>query len=572
MYSNSTWPIQATAKRATKERFGTLSQRKGKGLKVKTKTGLRKNNRRSVDWSAAKVAAVRVDSNTKKVFLQGAARLGRFRKQNFCQGIDLSGSLKRELQMGAQMGATNFHAKKIPWLLTGKTGVILISAISLWVALLFTGYYEPIVYEMLVAIVLIRTIYALAHKPEAILSSRPIRKSFRRVVGDEVQFGLLFIVTSYILQWSVALSTVVLFLTVNLFLQIGTEFLNRLILRNLATNGECSPGSCSEKKVIVVGTGARARAIVDLILNSPDLEISIQGFLDYSRTGMWRYRDIPLMGHPETLSQIAVSEQVDAIIIAVETRDLPRTRRLFDIAENMGITVCFMPDIYRARLASARPTWLNGSPALVYQTVPEGRWSLTAKNIVDKVGAAVGLVLAAPIMILTALAIKLDNPGPILFKQKRSGLNGKPFYLYKFRTMFRDAEERQHELKDMNMMSGPVFKAKNDPRVTRVGRVLRKYSIDEIPQFFNVLRGDMSLVGPRPPIPKEVTQYEPWQRRRLSVKPGVTCLWQVNGRNNIDFDKWMKLDLEYIDNWSLWLDTKILARTLPAVIKRTGAS
>ncbi|MCK4460303.1 MAG: sugar transferase, partial [candidate division Zixibacteria bacterium] len=165
----------------------------------------------------------------------------------------------------------------------------------------------------------------------------------------------------------------------------------------------------------------------------------------------------------------------------------------------------------------------------------------------------------------------LESRGPVFFKQVRSGLNGKTFKLYKFRTMCADAEHKKDALTNRNEMTGPVFKIADDPRVTRIGRFLRKYSIDEVPQFINVLRGDMSLVGPRPPLPKEVSEYDPWQHRKLSVKPGVTCLWQVNGRNEIDFDDWMRLDLEYIDNWSLWLDAKILARTIPAVIKGSGS-
>ena len=192
--------------------------------------------------------------------------------------------------------------------------------------------------------------------------------------------------------------------------------------------------------------------------------------------------------------------------------------------------------------------------------------------MIDKAGALAGLILAMPLMFITAVAIKLESRGPVLFKQVRLGLNGRTFHLYKFRTMCDGAETQKDRLRAMNEMSGPAFKIKDDPRITPVGRLLRKYSIDELPQFLNVLKGEMSLVGPRPPLPKEVAQYEPWQHRKLSVKPGVTCLWQVNGRNEIDFDDWMRLDLEYIDNWSLWLDTKLLARTIPAVIKSRGAS
>jgi len=172
-----------------------------------------------------------------------------------------------------------------------------------------------------------------------------------------------------------------------------------------------------------------------------------------------------------------------------------------------------------------------------------------------------------------ALAIKITSPGgPIIFRQKRSGMNGRVFTLYKFRTMVPNAEALKASLEAKNEMDGPVFKIRNDPRVTRVGRILRKLSIDELPQLWNVLRGDMSIVGPRPPIPAEVERYERWQRRRLSMRPGITCIWQVSGRNNVDFKRWMEMDLEYIDNWSLALDFKILLKTIPAVLSSRGAS
>ncbi len=470
------------------------------------------------------------------------------------------------------MGALNNHVRKLPLFLVGKSGAILVSVVSLGMALLATGYSGSVAYEMLTAVFVVRIIYSLIGSPKPILTSRTIRKSANHVVSEEIQIGLMFAGAAYALQWPVAPLTIALFLGANLILQLVAMFLFRLALQILATNGKGSPDPRADKQVIMAGTGARARAIVDSILDSPELGVSVRGFLDYRRNGLWRYRDIPLRGHPDQFGQIAATEQVDAVIVAVDTRELPRTRRLFDTAEKMGVAVWFMPDIYKARVATARPTWLNGSPALVYRAVPEGRLALLAKHVMDRIGAVVGLVLTAPLMLLTAIAIKIDSPGSILFKQKRCGLNGKQFHLYKFRTMCCDAEKKKDQLRHLNVMSGPVFKAKNDPRVTRVGRVLRKCSIDEVPQFFNVLRGEMSLVGPRPPLPAEVTQYEPWQRRRLSVKPGVTCLWQVNGRNDVDFEQWMQMDLHYIDNWSLWLDTKILARTVPAVMKGNGAS
>jgi lipopolysaccharide/colanic/teichoic acid biosynthesis glycosyltransferase len=174
-------------------------------------------------------------------------------------------------------------------------------------------------------------------------------------------------------------------------------------------------------------------------------------------------------------------------------------------------------------------------------------------------------------MLPAAIVIKLTSRGPVLFKQLRCGLNGRQFVMYKFRSMINNAEQLRFELAALNEMDGPVFKSSRDPRVTPFGRIIRRFSIDELPQIFNVLRGDMSLVGPRPPLPEEVARYERWQRRRLSMKPGMTCLWQISGRNEVSFEDWMKLDLSYIDNWSLLLDLKILLKTVPVVLMGRGA-
>ncbi len=193
------------------------------------------------------------------------------------------------------------------------------------------------------------------------------------------------------------------------------------------------------------------------------------------------------------------------------------------------------------------------------------------KRGIDLTGSALALLVTSPLLALVAVLVKLEDGGPVFFAQERAGLYGRRFQMYKFRSMAVDAEARKESLAHLNEMSGPVFKMRDDPRITRVGRWIRRLSIDELPQFYNVLRGEMSLVGPRPPIPLEVARYERWQMRRLSMKPGITCIWQVSGRNEVDFDTWMRLDLEYIDNWSLFLDLKLLMKTVPVVIAGSGA-
>jgi exopolysaccharide biosynthesis polyprenyl glycosylphosphotransferase len=195
-----------------------------------------------------------------------------------------------------------------------------------------------------------------------------------------------------------------------------------------------------------------------------------------------------------------------------------------------------------------------------------------AKRVIDVIGASLLLILLSPVLVAAAIAVRLGSPGPVLFRQTRCGLNGRQFEMLKLRSMVADAESRRVALLELNEMGGPVFKIQNDPRVTLVGRFIRRWSIDELPQIWNVLRGDMSLVGPRPPIPEEVAEYRASDRRRLSMRPGLTCLWQIAGRNTIGFDDWVKLDLQYIDSWSLALDLWILLRTPAAVLKRTGAS
>ena len=219
---------------------------------------------------------------------------------------------------------------------------------------------------------------------------------------------------------------------------------------------------------------------------------------------------------------------------------------------------------------AARGSAGAGDPALSF--IPRGWYQLWGKRLFDAIASVLGLLVLSPVFALVALAIKLDSEGPVCYRSTRLGRCARPFQFLKFRSMHKDAEKMRDQLDELNEMDGPVFKIQNDPRMTRVGRLLRKTSLDELPQLLHVLCGEMSLVGPRPPIPAEVEHYEPWQRRRLSVTPGITCLWQVSGRNQVSFDEWMQLDMQYIDQQSLGMDVKILALTLPAVLRRKGAS
>ena len=456
-------------------------------------------------------------------------------------------------------------------LFSGPAGATFVSLLTLWGAVLLTNQTNDFIFEMLAALFVIRLGYRLYRPPMPVLKAYLNHQKVKNVFIDESLISLLFLSACYLLDWPVSRISIGLFVLCNGLLQFTMTILNNLVIKLLSKTKDSRSHNFT-KQVIIVGTGKRAKEVASLILDSPELDSLLIGFIDYKKTGLWRFRDVPLIGHPDDFERIAAVCHINSIIIATEPKDLQYTQSLFEVSEKMGVPVCFMPNLYESKLTRPNPAFLNGYPAIVYTAVPLARLPLLLKNVMDKIGAMAGLLIASPVILASIIAIKLDSKGPIFFKQVRSGLNGRRFELYKFRTMCSDAEEKKDNLADLNEMSGPVFKIKDDPRVTRVGRLLRKYSIDELPQFFNILQGDMSLVGPRPPLPKEVEQYEPWQHRKLSVKPGVTCIWQVNGRNAIDFDDWMRLDLQYIDNWSLWLDTKLILKTIPAVMKGQGAS
>jgi len=264
---------------------------------------------------------------------------------------------------------------------------------------------------------------------------------------------------------------------------------------------------------------------------------------------------------------------VNGVILSGRHSNFGQVEEAVQACELEGVEAWLVADFFRTQISRASFDDFYGWPVLVFRSTPEASWQSVLKLLLDYVGALVLLVLGSWLLAIVALLVKLTSRGPVLFRQERSGLNGHPFIIYKFRTMVTNAEQLQAELASMNEMSGPVFKLSMDPRITPIGRWLRKFSLDELPQLVNVLRGDMSLVGPRPLPVDEVRRFHDLaHRRRLSVKPGLTCLWQISGRNNVtDFKDWVRLDLEYIDNWSLWLDFKILWRTVPVVLAGTGA-
>jgi len=264
---------------------------------------------------------------------------------------------------------------------------------------------------------------------------------------------------------------------------------------------------------------------------------------------------------------------VSRVIFAGNHSQMQRLQEAIGACEIEGVEAWLAADFIKTAIAKPSFDVLGSHPMLVFRTTPELSWSFMMKTLIDKAGAIFLIAASSPLFIGAALAIRLTSPGPVIFCQQRGGKHGKPFTMYKFRTMIPDAETRRASLEEQNEMSGPVFKIGRDPRVTPLGRWLRKTSIDELPQLINVLQGHMSLVGPRPLPLYEVEKFEKSaQRRRLSVKPGLTCLWQISGRSDLNsFDQWVDLDLDYIDNWSIWLDIKILLKTVPVVLFGLGA-
>lgn len=329
------------------------------------------------------------------------------------------------------------------------------------------------------------------------------------------------------------------------------------------------------RTVVIVGTNRDARQMARSISQHPYWGFRLLGFIantSEEQTPSEALLKAPILGRIGDLQRIVADEVVDEVVFAVGQRELARLEDLFLALQEQGIRTRIALNFFPHTNAKVELEELDGLPLLSFSTAPTSQLQLMVKRTLDVAIAVVMLFLAAPVLSLVALAIKLSSRGSVLFRQTRCGLNGREFTLYKFRTMVEGAEEQQRELLHLNEMNGPVFKVRKDPRVTALGRLLRRFSLDEFPQLWNVLRGDMSLVGPRPPIPEEVAQYQRWQRRRLAMKPGLTCLWQISGRNNLDFDRWMELDLEYIDSWTPSLDLKILWRTIPAVISGRGAS
>lgn len=326
------------------------------------------------------------------------------------------------------------------------------------------------------------------------------------------------------------------------------------------------------QEVLIIGTGEQSRMVANEINLHPGLGFRIKGFLslDPSEIGN-NLNDGSVIGTIDKLFDILHYETVDNVVFALPLNFLKEIEEGLLLCDQMGISGRVVIDLYDPAYAEPRVEEFFGRPTFFFSPTPQRLIKLQIKRLIDFFGSFILLSTLFPLLAAISMIIKITSKGPVFFKQERSGLNGRRFTMYKFRTMVEGAEKMRTELLGQNEMDGPVFKIKEDPRITPIGKILRRFSLDELPQLINVIKGDMSMVGPRPLPQIEAFEIKGTERRRLSMKPGITCLWQVSGRNILSFKEWMKLDLEYIDKWSLWLDIKIIFKTVSAVLRARGA-
>ena len=345
----------------------------------------------------------------------------------------------------------------------------------------------------------------------------------------------------------------------------GYHLVTRKVLRGIRRHGY------DHKMAICVGINRRTMAIAQAVQRWPEMGVDLVGVFDEPgrKQGL---TFAPYLGDLKDIAEFVRTQIVDIVFITLPVRShYDDICHLVQVCGEAGIEVRYQLGLVAVPPYQTRSTVFAGQPFVTFDETPLSVSAMSFKRAVDLLVAAILLVLCGPILLLAALAIRLTSGSPVLFRQVRIGYHGRRFVLLKFRTMVLEAEKHRTSLLHLNEVGGPVFKIRKDPRITVIGRILRRLSIDELPQLLNVLWGDMSLVGPRPPLPEEVAQYEWAWRRRLSVRPGLTCTWQISGRNDIGFEDWMEMDLDYIDHWSPLLDLKILALTVPAVLFGRGA-
>ena len=333
-------------------------------------------------------------------------------------------------------------------------------------------------------------------------------------------------------------------------------------------------GSHARRRVLIIGSGNRARRLAETLVLHSEWGLRIVGHLDPEPTRVGeRVLGAAVVGTVGDITSVLKENVIDEVILAVPRAMIPDVDKIAQACEEEGVKLSLMVDVFDVHVARTRLVQLGPIPLLTLEPVAQEEWKLLVKRAMDLAAALFCIPLMLPVYGLIALAIKLDSPGPVFFRQERVGLHKRRFQMLKFRTMIAGADRIQADLEHLNEATGPIFKIANDPRITRVGRFLRRSSLDESPQLFHVLTGEMSLVGPRPMSLRDVDRFDQGiQRKRFSVKPGITCLWQISGRSELPFSTWVELDVDYIDHWTLGSDVKILLRTIPAVLTGRGAT
>lgn len=325
-------------------------------------------------------------------------------------------------------------------------------------------------------------------------------------------------------------------------------------------------------RVLIVGSEDKVRFFTRELMEHSELAISVSGFLSLEKEELPEEVDgLPVLGTIDDLSEVLDNHVIDEVFFLTPKRMLLDVEESIHQCLEIGVQASVEMNIVNDEKKSHALSTQIGIPLMTFTALSKRRGQLVLKQISDPVVAALLLLVISPVFVVIGLSVLVGSGRPIFFKQQRVGLRGRNFSMYKFRTMVPNAEKLCDDLRDQNEATGPVFKIKNDSRITPIGRILRRSSLDELPQLINVVKGEMSLVGPRPPLASEVAQYKRWQQRRLSMKPGITGLWQVSGRSTVDFDQWMELDMKYIDSWSFFLDMQILLKTIGAVAKGDGA-
>ncbi|MEA3334589.1 MAG: sugar transferase [Chloroflexota bacterium] len=401
------------------------------------------------------------------------------------------------------------------------------------------------------------------------------RPSRSRTFGDEIYAVINGTTTGFVVMvfivffWRPLVYSRLIFVYATaliIVLLILARVIRRMLLGYLRSRG------IGVDRVLIVGSGSVGLSVIRNLVARPELGYKVVGVLDDDpERGSKDIGRIPALGSIENFAEVLQQQQADEVIIAIPWRFRTKILDLVSQSTRAGVRPRVVPDLFQMSLSSVQLQDVAGIPMMSPSEAQLGSGARASKRLIDMIGSGIGLIILSPILLIIGTIIRLDSPGSPIFRQPRIGRNGKGFEVYKFRTMVQDADQKKDAIRHLNEADGPLFKIKDDPRVTRAGSFLRRSSLDELPQLWNVLRGDMSLVGPRPALPEEVEGYADWHRTRLATAPGITGLWQISGRSDIPFDEMVLLDIYYIENWSPLLDLSIMFRTIPKVLAGSGA-